>query len=572
MREGLVLDRRYRLLEWVGEGQEGHVWRAEPLDRPHQPVAIKVFHHSPDAARVDQILCWHHPRVLRHHAHFVHQSHLCLVTDYADGGDASALLNAYPAGLPVPEVLRIIEALTSALTYLHHKETVHGDVKPKNVLFVNGRVCLGDLQLRAAEGGEAGLMATPFYAAPELWRGEAPSIASDIYALGATAFELLTGRPPFVGTPEALREAHLTDIPVFPADVDRFWVGLITRCLAKDPSDRPDTGALSQQFAALWGTPMAPRSVSPPPAPAWSVAKQAEAFEKGQMLYEQQRYAEALTSLEPAAQAGHAGARFLLAQAHRERRLPNASEDEALRLELQAAHQGLAEAQVSVARHYHNADTSPDKRARAVQWYRRAAKQGHPLAQYQLGLVCLQSDDRAGLGEGLQWLRQAAQTGYADAQFALGEALTAGLEEGHAPSEAFRWYQEAAQRGHAGAQCNLGWAYEHGHGTPADPAQSVAWYTQAAEAGLAAAQFNLAVALEEGFGGVHKVTEAIHWYRKAAEQNHPRAIYNLGLLYLRGAPGLVLNPERAREYCARAIRLDPSLAVGVGVEEYDATV
>ena len=155
--------------------------------------------------------------------------------------------------LPVPEALRILRDVLDALAYAHGQQVVHRDIKPDNVLLSGKHALVTDFGVAKAVADATRrqtltsmgvALGTPLYMAPEQAAAD-PHIdhRADLYAAGATAYEMLCGRPPFPGvTPQAVLAAHLTDVPE-PVTKHRTAVpdalnGLIMRCLEKKPADR----------------------------------------------------------------------------------------------------------------------------------------------------------------------------------------------------------------------------------------------------------------------------------------------------------------------------------------------
>jgi hypothetical protein len=279
VREGEVLAGQYRLCERVGRGAYGVVWRAEEVRGGRAVVAVKVFLDQPEEAEMAMLASLDHPHILRYRATIEHDGQLCLVTDFADGGDLEARLRTCPQGLPVAEAHVVLRDVAAALQHLHGQRIVHRDLKPKNLLVVRGAVRLADVgQSKALERSatHGTMSASPTYAAPEVYEGRI-STAVDIYAWGVTAYELLTGQPPFVGNPFELMDGHRHRVPApLPDHVPEPLRAIVLRCLAKQPEDRPSADELVAALAArsderVGAAPQDGRLVVSPP-PAWEMA------------------------------------------------------------------------------------------------------------------------------------------------------------------------------------------------------------------------------------------------------------------------------------------------------------
>jgi eukaryotic-like serine/threonine-protein kinase len=186
--------------------------------------------------------------------------------------------------LPVNEAVRILREIASALAYAHTEGVVHRDIKPDNVLISGGAAMVTDFGVAkalsdAAQVGGAQLtqfgvaLGTPAYMAPEQAAADpATDHRADIYAFGATAYELLTGETPFAGRPaQAMLAAHAVETaesvarrrPAVPEGLG----ALVMRCLEKRPADRPQTAAelvrvldnLPQSTGAIRATTATPR-------------------------------------------------------------------------------------------------------------------------------------------------------------------------------------------------------------------------------------------------------------------------------------------------------------------------
>jgi tRNA A-37 threonylcarbamoyl transferase component Bud32 len=164
--------------------------------------------------------------------------------------------------IPIAEVITILRDVTKALAYAHARGVVHRDIKPDNVLLSGGTAVVTDFGIakaisasRTSAGSGATLtqlgtsLGTPAYMAPEQVAGD-PSVdhRADLYALGCMAFELLTGQQPFGDrSPQKMLAAHLTErapaVTMLRPDCPPQLATLVSRLMAKDPSDRPQTAA-----------------------------------------------------------------------------------------------------------------------------------------------------------------------------------------------------------------------------------------------------------------------------------------------------------------------------------------
>jgi hypothetical protein len=246
---------RYRILRPLGRGSSKTVYLAhdERLDRR---VALAVLPGGEASERVRRELrvtgrLGEHPHVVTVHDAGEHDGVAYAVLRVLEGGSLAERAAAAPGRrLPVDDVARLGAQIADALAHAHAHAVVHRDVKPANVwLDPEGNAVLGDFGLAAPVGAAApeDVVGTLAYLSPEQARGEAATPASDLYALGATLYELACGRPPFTGEGrEALIEQQLRTAPAPPSDHEPGAAPLdsvVLRLLAKDPAARPPSAA-----------------------------------------------------------------------------------------------------------------------------------------------------------------------------------------------------------------------------------------------------------------------------------------------------------------------------------------
>ncbi|MET9214390.1 MULTISPECIES: serine/threonine-protein kinase [unclassified Nocardia] len=219
------------------------------------------------AARID------HPNVVAVHDRGLVDGMLWIAMQYVAGTDAAAVLRA---GVPRPEyALHIVTEAAAGLDAAHRAGLLHRDVKPANLMLEArpgepDRILVADFGIAKSGADSTALtepgafLATLAYAAPELIRLDAVDRRADLYSLGCTLFELLTGRKPFPrDTVAAVINAHLTEPPPRPTQVNphlpRAIDAVIARAMAKNPDDRYSScGALAAAAAAAFGAPVPP--------------------------------------------------------------------------------------------------------------------------------------------------------------------------------------------------------------------------------------------------------------------------------------------------------------------------
>jgi len=178
-----------------------------------------------------------------------HEGQPFVVTELMGGGDVEGLLEKAQGPLPLARTLEIAQAVASGLVFAHAKGVIHRDLKPGNVwLTADGTAKIGDFGLAVALDKSRltmhGMMVgTVAYMPPEQALGGEVSPQSDLYSLGAMAYEMVTGRPPFTGgEATAIISQHINTPPVAPswlteecpAELEKLIVAL----LAKVPPSR----------------------------------------------------------------------------------------------------------------------------------------------------------------------------------------------------------------------------------------------------------------------------------------------------------------------------------------------
>ena len=264
LQPGTVVSGVYKIEALIGTGGMGAVYRAHDsaLDRI---VALKVIHPNlaSDAevrrrfAREAQLMrSLVHPHVVAVYD-FIHEDNfLAIVMEHVDGPTLAREIARWDGNMPYAEIRAIMSAVLSAMAEAHQRGVVHRDLKPDNVLL---RMDQQQPLPKVVDFGVAkilegttytvtgAMLGTCKYMAPEqVERPELLSYPADVYSLGVTLFEMVTGRCPFdYDSHFALMMAHVREDPVSPAtlrsDVPKGLVELIMQALSKQPEARPRT-------------------------------------------------------------------------------------------------------------------------------------------------------------------------------------------------------------------------------------------------------------------------------------------------------------------------------------------
>ncbi len=278
---------RYKVMRFLGQGanKRVHLAHDERLDREVALAEIKSSVLGNEGRsrlqRETQAMAQlgDHPGIVTVFDVLHEDDHVYIVSQFMAGGDLADRLGDQPEGrLPLDQTLAMALQIASALEHAHERKLIHRDIKPSNIwLTADGTAKLGDFGLafaldRTRLTQEGMMVGTAYYMPPEQALGHWPDTRSDLYALGATMYEMATGRPPFLGDDAvAVVSQHINTRPVAPRllaeGIPEPLERLILDLLEKDPTARPaGAGVVRERLEDMIRAPTLDRSGTTPGA------------------------------------------------------------------------------------------------------------------------------------------------------------------------------------------------------------------------------------------------------------------------------------------------------------------
>lgn len=238
----VTLVNRYFLRKLAGKGGMAHVYQAWDQER-HTQMAVKIVYGDfidTMITEVQALIALSHPNIVRLFDVELDKPKniLFFVMEWIDGNDLLKLQQKKGGPLGVGEIAHILDSVHKALHFAHSRGVCHCDIKPANILIrdTDNQALLSDFGLagvmnQQAKGG------TPIYMAPEQLQGGSANVRTDIYSLGVTLYQLLSGRPPFLKREEILSSPP-PPLGQFNKSLSPRMIHVIEKALAKSPLQR----------------------------------------------------------------------------------------------------------------------------------------------------------------------------------------------------------------------------------------------------------------------------------------------------------------------------------------------
>ncbi|KAI9306784.1 kinase-like domain-containing protein [Cunninghamella echinulata] len=248
---------QYQLGNCIGKGQFASVYRALDLGTG-EIVAIKrikLEDGEQDEEMMKEIALlktMNHFNVIKYLGFIRNRNHLNIILEYAENGSLMSTLKSFGA-FPEKLVASFCIKILNGLDYLHENDVVHCDLKAANILTTKtGNVKLTDfgvsLNLKIKKADDETVSGTPNWMAPEVIELEGASTKSDIWSLGCTLIELVTGKPPYADliSMSAMFRIVEDDYPPLPDNISKEMQDFLLCCFQKNPNERPTAKELKE--------------------------------------------------------------------------------------------------------------------------------------------------------------------------------------------------------------------------------------------------------------------------------------------------------------------------------------
>ncbi|MDB5099955.1 MAG: hypothetical protein JWM80_4376 [Cyanobacteria bacterium RYN_339] len=266
-----LLANRFRVIETLGQGAMGAVYRVADTLQGDREVALKLIHSegaiTPEARlrfkeEFRAMVRLRHPNAIEVYDYGqLDDQNRYLTMEIVDGPELASLIP--PGGLPFEKIYPLVIQLLQAMGFVHARHYIHRDVKAQNVRVrggVDGTLKLMDfgMMIQLGASNEGGMTGTPGYMAPEVVTGGSVTAATDLYAVGCLLFEMITGRLPFVGRLMEVVRGHSSDpappVRLFRHDAPERLEAIVAKLLEKEPRARyQDASQVIEDLAAVAG-------------------------------------------------------------------------------------------------------------------------------------------------------------------------------------------------------------------------------------------------------------------------------------------------------------------------------
>lgn len=603
---------------FLGSGGMGRVFKGQELGT-NRDVAIKVLFRdlTENISNVERVkraseIKLTHPNLIEM-LDFIEQDGIYHdISVFVDGEDLSKKIVANKDAKKVfsyDETKAILNDVLNGLEVLHKNGIIHRDIDPSNIrICADGTVKLMDYGVVRITGGKTKsltgvgtLIGKPNYSPPEQIKGENEKInaTTDLYALGVTIYEMLTGKAPFdkgnefdtmqaqVSSPlpknSVLKEAvyDFLDKATAKVQTNRFQNVAEFRVAFNNPTEKAWWKKKQVQILATGGLIVTLGGGGAFYNHQQNISNHKINYEKGAQFLSVALYDSSQVYFEKAKECiddDSTQQKLTMVQAL----LPamadfyNARYKDAFAKLKIASDLGSGDADYYLGELTYNGMGTVKDYSKGWEFTNKAIKKGFKMANwrianaYQNGKGVEKDDDKAAKYylEAIDAMKKLAEAGDPEALGNLGSMYSSGEGVPRNPKIALEYYLKSADKGYAFIQANLAQMYRYGSGTRVDLKEAVKWYTKSADKGHPTAQLALGLMYLYGEGVEKDSVQGLDLINKAADQNYSGALSRLGYLYHRGE-FVGIDFKKSLDYTRRAVEYDNDNITAIENLAYD---
>lgn len=597
----------------IGEGGMGRVFKGEEKESKRK-VAIKVLFreltnnkNNIERFKIESTVKIRHKNLVEIIDFIENEGKFHIVSEFLEGEILSHKidrLNKNGQTVTADEARKIILSICDGLEILHKSGIIHRDIKPSNIMLVTDEnIKLFDYGvIKKGEGvvsrltRDGSFIGSYQYASPEQIRNTdkaAINESTDVYSLGITLYELITGKVPFDGSSEyEIMDKHTKEIIPAHTKLGKGYYNLIANATAKDQKYRyksisqfrddllklPNGNvALIKHKGQAKGFKIAAAilAILLAGGAAWYFMYEKQNREnfaanvtRAQSFYSIAQYDSARTYYDLALNYEKADSikhwsETLNTLIPGMQDFYNARYKDAFDKLQKAADMGSGDADYYLGELTYNGLGTIKDYAKGWEYTNKAAERGFKMAYwriayaYEHGKGVPKDKDKSDKYylEAIDAMKKLAEGGDPEALGNLGGMYSAGSGVTQNQKIAFDYYLKSANTGYAFIMSNLANMYQYGYGVGKDMNEAVKWYMKSADLGHPASQVSLGILYLNGDGVEKNVTKGLDLLNKAAEQNYSYALNYLGYLYDRGDV-VYRDYKKANEYYRKAIEFD----------------
>lgn len=569
----------FKIIKNIDDGQFGAVYLVESQDT-HKKYAAKVIKHECNTENdqnsfsndINFYLKIKNPAILNILGYslkdFDQKPFPTLIADYAENGSLKKVFDDshnsnFPNNLTNTNKYIILLGITLGMKYLHSLGIMHRNLKPCHILLdENYYPLITDFLYSNTSDEQLTKIIlesnSPSYIAPEVFLGNPYTYKSDIYSFSLIAYELVTGKKPYLDfkniddLKEAITHGKRPDLSLVPNGKIRSF---LSKCWSEKPSDRPSFNQIFKEISKFRY-----KLIFDANQNYEKVTQYLELFSVGEE-YQNQKNLENNQDLMNKSDSGDANSMLKYGIMLRNGEGAPICKEKAAQYFEKASELGNVDAMYIYAVMLRDGEGIPVNKEKAAQYFKKAADLGNEKAMNNYGVMLCDGDGVSiDKKEAAKYIKMSAEHGNSDAMNNYANMLRNGEGIIVDKKEASRYYKLSAEKGNSSAMFNYAGMLHEADGIPRDKEEEIKYIKMAADLGNDYAMYNYAMMRRDGEYLEEDKQEAARYFKMCAESGNPNAMFNYASMLHEG-DGIPVNKEEAANYYKCAAELGNSNAM-----------